>query len=103
MHDQNWANHDEREKKYFWQEGQWCLGGMKRSQKNRELQAQKYNRPRAWRVKQTTDKGKPSAKIDMVFILPTAFRAPSKYEQEESDEEGCDEEELGETVAQLTL
>ena len=39
----------------------------------------------------------------MVFILPIEFKAPSKYEQEESDEEGCDEEELGETVAQLTL
>ena len=39
----------------------------------------------------------------MVFILPVEFRAPSKYEQEGSDEEGCDEEELGEVVAQLTL
>ena len=39
----------------------------------------------------------------MVFILPIEFRAPSKYEQEESDEEGFDEEELGEAVAQLTL
>ena len=39
----------------------------------------------------------------MVFILPVEFRAPSKYEQEESDEEGSDGEELGEVVAQLTL
>jgi hypothetical protein len=39
----------------------------------------------------------------MVFLLSTEFRAPSKYEQEESDEEGCGEEELGEAVAQLTL
>jgi hypothetical protein len=39
----------------------------------------------------------------MVFILPAKFRTSSKYEQEESDEEGCDEEELGEAVAQLTL
>ena len=71
--------------------------------RNRELEAQKYNRPRTWCVKQTTDRGKPSANIDMVFILPVEFRAPSKYEQEESDEEGCDEEVLGEAVAQLTL
>ena len=34
----------------------------------------------------------------MVFILPTEFRAPSKY-----DEEEYDEEEWGEKVAQLTL
>jgi hypothetical protein len=39
----------------------------------------------------------------MVFILPAEFRAPSKYEREESDEEEYDEEELGEAVAQLTL
>jgi len=32
----------------------------------------------------------------MVFILPVEFRAPSKYEQEESDGEEYDEEELGE-------
>jgi hypothetical protein len=31
----------------------------------------------------------------MVFILPAEFRAPSKYEQEDSDEEGFDEGELG--------
>ena len=66
--------------------------------RNRELEAQKYNRPQTWRVKQTTDRGKPSTNIDMVFILPAKFRAPSKYEQEESDEEGCDEEEKGEVV-----
>ena len=39
----------------------------------------------------------------MVFILPAEFRAPSKYEQEESDGEEYDEEELGEVVAQLAL
>ena len=39
----------------------------------------------------------------MVFILPAEFRAPSKYGQGESDEEGYGKEELGEAVAQLTL
>jgi hypothetical protein len=39
----------------------------------------------------------------MVFILPTDFRAPSKYKQEESKREWFDEEELGEAVAQLAL
>ena len=39
----------------------------------------------------------------MVFILSAEFRAPSKYEQEESDGEECDEEELEEAIAQLAL
>jgi hypothetical protein len=43
------------------------------------------------------------ANIDMVFILHVEFRAPSQYEQEESDGEECDGGELGEAVAQLTL
>ena len=66
--------------------------------RNRELEAQKSSRPRAWRVKQTVVKAKPSAKIDIVFLLPSEFRDPSKY-----DEEEYDEEELEEVVAQLTL
>jgi hypothetical protein len=105
LYDQNWAGRDGEETKYVWQEGQWCLGGLTRSQKrrvhhlrNRELEAQKSSRSQAWRVEQRIDKGKPSANIDMIFILPAKFRAPSKYEQEEYDKE-----ELGEAVAQLTL
>ena len=66
--------------------------------RNRELEFQKYNRPQTWRVKQTTDKAKPSTNVDMVFLLPVEFKAPSKY-----DEEEYDEEELEEVVAQLTL
>ena len=72
----------------FWQEGQWCPRGIKRSQKrrvqclrNRELEAQKYNRPQTWRVKQTTDKGKPSADINVLFALPTESKVPSEYEK----------------------
>ena len=34
-YDQNWAAHDEGEKEYVWQEDQWCLGGLTRSQKRR--------------------------------------------------------------------
>ena len=62
------------------------------------MEAQKSSRPWTWRVKQTVDKAKPSANIDMVFLLPVEFRAPSKY-----DEEEYDEEEFDEAVAQLTL
>jgi hypothetical protein len=75
-YDQSWASRDE-EKEYVWQEGQWCLGGLTKSQKrrvqrlrNRELEAQKYNRLQTRHVKQTADRDKPSANIDMVFILP---------------------------------
>jgi hypothetical protein len=78
-------------------------GGLTRSQKrkvqrlrNKELETQKYSKPWTWRVKQIVDKGKPSANIDIVFVLPAEFRAPSKYEQEESNRE----EELGEAIAQ---
>ena len=35
--DQNWADYEEEDSKveYVWQEGQWCLGGLTRSQKRR--------------------------------------------------------------------
>jgi len=86
-YNQNWAGRDE-EKEYVWQEGQWCLGGLTRSQKrrvqcltNRELEAQKYNRPRTWRVRQAADKGKPSTDINVSFALPTESNAPLEYEQ----------------------
>ena len=47
------------EREYVWQEGQWCLEGLIRSQKrrvqclrNRELeQAQTSGRPQVWRAK----------------------------------------------------
>ena len=78
-YDQNWADCDE-EKEYVLQDGQWCPGGLTRSQKrriqrlrNRELEAQKYNRPWTWRVKQTADKGKPSTDINVSFTLPTEY------------------------------
>ena len=35
--DQDWADHEEEgnKRKYAWQESQWCLGGLTRSQKRR--------------------------------------------------------------------
>ena len=35
--DQDWANYEEEgnERKYVWQEGQWCLGRLTRSHKRR--------------------------------------------------------------------
>ena len=88
--DQNWVDYEEEgdEKEYVWQEGQWCPGGLTRSQKrrvqcqrNRELeQAQKTGKPQVWHVKQTTDKGQPSANIQMTSLLPLEFRAPADQE-----------------------
>jgi hypothetical protein len=64
--DQNWAYYEEEddEEEYIWQEGQWCLGGLTRSQKrrvqhlrSRELeQAQKFGKPQVWHAKQTANK-----------------------------------------------
>ena len=64
--DQNWANYEEEsnEEEYVWQEGQWCLGGLTRSQnrrvqrlRNKELeQAQASGKPQVWRAKQIADK-----------------------------------------------
>ena len=69
------------ERKYVWQEGQWCLGGLTRSQKrrvqclrNRELeQAQASGRPQVWHAKQIADRGQPLANIQMAFLLPPEF------------------------------
>ena len=106
--DQNWADYEEdNEEEYVWQEGQWCPGGLTRSQKrrvqhlrNRELeQAQKSGKPQVWRVKQTADKGQPSANIQMDFLLPSEFRAPTDQEVY-SD---FDELEYEEMVAKLIV
>ena len=77
-----------KKREYVWQEGQWCPGDLTRSQKrrvrrlrNRELEAQKSNGPQAWRIKQTADKGKPTADINMVFARTGELKAPSEYEQ----------------------
>ena len=58
---QDWAGHEEEgtERRYTWQEGQWCLGGLTRSQKrrvqrlrNKEMeQAQASGKTQVWRTK----------------------------------------------------
>jgi hypothetical protein len=35
VHDQNWAHFVEEIEEFAWPEGQWCLGGLTRSQKRR--------------------------------------------------------------------
>ena len=58
--DQNWADYEDKDdEEYVWQEGQWCPGGLTRSQKrrvqrlrSRELeQAQKSSKPQVWHAK----------------------------------------------------
>ena len=49
--------------------------------RNRELeQAQASGKPQAWRAKQTADRKQPSANIQMTFLLPSEFRAPTDQE-----------------------
>ena len=68
--------------------------------RNRELeQAQASGRPRVWCAKQTTDRRQPSANIQMVFLLPSEFRA--LVDQEVYSD--FDELEYEEIVAKLTL
>ena len=68
--------------------------------RNRELeQAQVSGKPHVWRAKQIADRGQPSANIQMAFLLPSEFRAPTDQEVY-SD---FDESEYEEMVAQLTL
>ena len=52
-----------------------------------------------WRSKHTTDRGQPSANIQMAFLLPLEFRAPADQEVY-SD---FDKSEYEEIVAKLTV
>ena len=106
--DQNWTDYEEEDdEEYVWQEGWWCLGGLTRSQKrkvqclrSRELeQAQKSGKPQVWHAKQTTDKGQPSANIQMAFLLPSEFKAPADQEVYLD----FDESKYEKMVAELTL
>ena len=80
---------------------------MTRSQKrrvqrlrNRELeQAQAFGRPQVWRAKQIADIEQPSANVQMVFLLPSEFRAPADQEVYLD----FDESEYEEIVAKLIV
>jgi hypothetical protein len=92
MVDQDMDYHEEKE--YVWQEGQWCPGGLTKSQKRRvqrlrndELQEAR-KKSKVWQVKQIADKGKgkPSAEIAAAFMLPAEFRV-TEQDAEYSDDE----------------
>ena len=68
--------------------------------RNRALeQAQVSSRPQVWRAKQTTDRGQPSANIQMTFLLTSEFRA--RADQEVYSD--FDKSEYEEMVAKLTV
>ena len=49
--------------------------------KNKELeQAQVSGKLQVWRAKQTAERGRLSANIQMAFLLPSEFRAPTDQE-----------------------
>ena len=107
--DQDWADHEKEsdEKGYMWQENQWCPGDLMRSQKRRVQrlwntdmeQARAPSKTQVWRTKQIVDRKQPSANIQMVFMLPSEFRAPADQEVY-SD---FDESEYEEIVAKLAV
>ena len=68
--------------------------------RNRELeQAQAFGKPQVWHAKQTADRKQPSANIQMAFLLPSEFRAPTNQEVY-SD---FDESEYEEIIAKSTV
>ena len=68
--------------------------------RNKELeQAQASGKTQVWRTKQTADRKQPSANIQMAFLLPSEFRAPTNQDVY-SD---FDESEYEEIVAKLTV
>ena len=49
--------------------------------RNKELeQAQASGKPQVWRAKQIADRRQPSTNIQMVFLLPSEFRASANKE-----------------------
>ena len=68
--------------------------------RNKEMeQAQASSKPQVWRTKQIADRKQPLANIQMIFLLPSEFRALADQEVY-SD---FDESEYEEIVAKLTV
>ena len=68
--------------------------------RNRELeQAQASGKSQVWHAKQTVGRGQPSVNIQMAFLLPSEFRAPTDQEVYSN----FDESEYEEIVAKFTV
>jgi hypothetical protein len=109
--DQRWADQEEEEHEYIWQEGQWCPPGLRKSRKrrvqrlrNRELRQAGIQKKQVWRPKGKPEGSGHSAPACMVYFLPNEFMAPAnQVVQEETSLEINDDEQLGGLMAQLVL
>jgi hypothetical protein len=109
--DQRWADQEEEEREYIWQQGQWCLPGLRKSQKrrvqrlrNRELKQAGIQRKQVWRPKDKPEGSGRSAPGCMVYFLPNEFMTPAnQVVQEETSLDINDVEQLGGLMAQLVL
>jgi hypothetical protein len=101
--DQRWADQEEEEHEYIWQEGQWCPPGLRKSQKrrvqrlrNRELRQAGIQKKQVWRQKDKPEGSGCSAPACMVYFLPNEFMAPAnQVVQEETSLDVNDDEQLG--------
>jgi hypothetical protein len=82
--DLKWVDHEEQQREYVWQEGQWCPPGLRRSQKrrvqrlrNQKLKQVGIQRKQVWRPKDRPDGSSCSAPTCMVCFLPNEFMAPA--------------------------
>jgi hypothetical protein len=107
---QKWVDHEEQEREYVWQEGQWCPPGLRRSQKrrvqrlrNQELKQVGIKRKQVWRPNDKTNGFGRSAPTCMVCFLPNDFMAPAnQVVHEEASPDINEDEQLG-LMAQLVL
>jgi hypothetical protein len=109
--DQRWADQEEEERKYIWQEGHWSPPGFRKSQKrrvqclrNRELKQAGVQRKQVLRPKDKPEGSGRSAPACMVYFLSNEFMAPAnQVVQEETSLDINDDEQLGGLMAQLVL
>jgi predicted nucleic acid-binding Zn-ribbon protein len=109
--DQRWADQEEDEHEYIWQEGQWCPPGLRKSQKrrvqrlkNRELRQAGIQKKQVWRPKDKPEGSGRSAPACMVYFFPNEFMAPAnQVVQGETSLDVNDDEHLRGLMAQLVL
>jgi hypothetical protein len=105
---QRWADQEEEEREYIWQEGQWCPPGLRKSQKrrvqrlrNRELKQAGIQRKQVWRPRGKPEGSGHSAPACMVYFLPNELVAPAN--QVVQEEAFPEDERLERVMAQLVL
>jgi hypothetical protein len=108
--DHRWVDHEEQEREYVWQKGQWCPLVLRRSQKkrvqpfrNQELKQAGIKRKQVWRPKDKPDGFDRSAPTCMVCFLPNEFMALVKQVVQEEASPDIDEAEQLGLMSQLVL